>query len=174
MTMNNTTFLNLEYILKTVLARLSNITINVYDFHIIMYFHLGQIMQNKPNLRNDKMNITIDMTSRYEISLTGSGQKTNPIQTQLKPIQTQFNPIQTQFNPIQSQNKPNLVRRSRISNEAMLIWANNSSFIKYRFTHHFLIKSPPKIAENIKILPFTVSKGPENHEKPYKSNLVRR
>jgi hypothetical protein len=31
------------------LARLSNVTINVYDFHIIMYFHLGQIMQNKPN-----------------------------------------------------------------------------------------------------------------------------
>ena len=43
------------------------------------------------------MNITIDMTSDYMILSTGSGQKTNPIQTQLKPIQTQFNPKQTQF-----------------------------------------------------------------------------
>ena len=40
-------------------------------------------MQNKPNLRNDKMNITIDMTSKYENLSAGSGQKTKPIQTQL-------------------------------------------------------------------------------------------
>ena len=63
-------------------------------------------MQNKPNLGNDKMNITLYMTSIYEILSAGSGKKTKPIQTQLKPIQTQFNPIQTQFNPISKPNKP--------------------------------------------------------------------
>jgi len=56
-------------------------------------------MQNKPNFRNDKMNITLDMTSNYRILIAGSGQKINPIQTQLKPKQTQFNPIQSQFKP---------------------------------------------------------------------------
>ena len=60
-------------------------------------------MQNKANFGNDKMNINIDMTSRYEISLTGSGQKTKPIQTQFKPIQSQFNPIQSQFKANQTQ-----------------------------------------------------------------------
>ena len=54
-------------------------------------------MQNKPNFRNDKMNITIDMTSKYEILPAGSGQKTNPIQTQFNPIQSQNKPNQTQF-----------------------------------------------------------------------------
>jgi len=53
-------------------------------------------MQNKPNFRNDKMNITLGMTTNYKNLSAGSGQKTNPIQTQLKPIQSQFN-----------QNKPN-------------------------------------------------------------------
>jgi len=110
MTMNNTTFLNLEYILKTVLARLSNITINVYDFHIIMYFHLGQIMQNKPNLRNDKMNINLDVTSQYENLSRRKGEKTNPIQTQLKPIQTQFKPNLTQNKP-----KTNPIKANKIA-----------------------------------------------------------
>ena len=50
-------------------------------------------MQNKPNYGNSKMNITLDMTSKYEILSAGSDQKTNPIQTQLKPKQTQFKPI---------------------------------------------------------------------------------
>ena len=49
-------------------------------------------MQNKPNFRNDKMSITIDMTSNYENFPAGSGQKTKPIQTQFKPKQTQFKP----------------------------------------------------------------------------------
>ncbi len=57
-------------------------------------------MQNKPNFGNDKMNITLDMTSIYEILEAWRVKKTNP-------IQSQFNPKQTQFNPIQSQNKPN-------------------------------------------------------------------
>jgi hypothetical protein len=56
-------------------------------------------MQNKPNFENDKMNITLDMTSIYEILSAGSGQKTNPIQTQFKPKQTQLKPIQSQFKP---------------------------------------------------------------------------
>ena len=47
-------------------------------------------MQNKPNFRNDKMNIILDMKSTYKILSAGSGQKTKPKQTQLKPIQTQF------------------------------------------------------------------------------------
>jgi hypothetical protein len=42
---------NMKYPIITVLDRLSNIMINVYDFHIILYFHLGQIMQNKPNFQ---------------------------------------------------------------------------------------------------------------------------
>jgi hypothetical protein len=42
-------------------------------------------MQNKPNLRNDKMNTTLDMTSNYNILSAGSGQKTKPIQSQFKP-----------------------------------------------------------------------------------------
>jgi hypothetical protein len=54
-------------------------------------------MQNKPNLGNDEMNINSFATNIYEILPAGSGQKTNPIQTQLKPKQTQFKPIQTQF-----------------------------------------------------------------------------
>ena len=49
-------------------------------------------MQNKANLRNDKMNINAFITMRYANSYTGSGQKTKPKQTQLKPKQTQFKP----------------------------------------------------------------------------------
>jgi len=49
--------------------------------------------------------ITIDTSSIYKILPAGSGQKTNPIQTQFNPIQTQFKPIQSQFNPKQTQFK---------------------------------------------------------------------
>ena len=41
-------------------------------------------MQNKPNFRNDKMNITMDMTIVYRVLSAGSGQKTKPKQTQFK------------------------------------------------------------------------------------------
>jgi hypothetical protein len=41
--------------LSGVLDRLTKVTINVYDFYIILYFHLGQIMQNKPNFQSCKM-----------------------------------------------------------------------------------------------------------------------
>ncbi len=68
-------------------------------------------MQNKPNLRNDKMNITLDMTSNYKIFSAGSGQKTKPKQTQFNPKQTQFKPIskpiKANFKAWQSQNKSN-------------------------------------------------------------------
>jgi hypothetical protein len=57
-------------------------------------------MQNKPNFRNDKMNITLDMTILYEILSRSPGQKTNP-------IQTQFNPKQTQFKANKAKNKAN-------------------------------------------------------------------
>jgi len=60
---------------------------------------ISSILTNKPNFRNDKMNITLDMTTYYKILSRWKGQKTKPIQTQLKPIQSQFNPKQTQFKP---------------------------------------------------------------------------
>ncbi len=59
-------------------------------------------MQNKPNFRNDKMNITLDMTSNYETLPTGSGQET-------KPIQTQFKANKAKNKPNQSQSQPGLV-----------------------------------------------------------------
>ena len=49
-----------------------------------------QIMQNKANFRNDKIDINSFAISKYEILSAWWGQKTNPIQTQLKPKQTQF------------------------------------------------------------------------------------
>ena len=61
-------------------------------------------MQNKPNLRNDKMNITLDMTGNYMILSAGSGQKTKPIQTQFKANLSQnkpnSKPIKPKTNPI--------------------------------------------------------------------------
>jgi hypothetical protein len=61
-------------------------------------------MQNKANFRNDNMNITIDTSSIYKISLAGSGQKTKPIQTQFKANKAKNKPNLSQFkaktNPI--------------------------------------------------------------------------
>ena len=59
-------------------------------------------MQNKPNLRNDKMNINLDMTINYKILSALRGQKTKPIQSQFNPKQSQFNPKQTQPKPIKA------------------------------------------------------------------------
>ncbi|MBC8472312.1 MAG: hypothetical protein H8D56_22860 [Planctomycetes bacterium] len=74
-------------------------------------------MQNKPNFRNDKMNINIDTTSNYkEFDPLGvSKNKANS-----NPIQTQFNPKQTQFNPIQSQFKPNFYSCHRGSEQMFM------------------------------------------------------
>ena len=56
----------------------------------ITYEFISLFMQNKPNFRNDIMDITIDMTTYYKILSRWLGQKTKPIQTQFNPIQTQF------------------------------------------------------------------------------------
>jgi hypothetical protein len=61
-------------------------------------------MQNKANFRNDKMSITIDMTSIYKILYPSPGPKNKP---NSNPIQTQFKPKQSQFKPISKPNKPN-------------------------------------------------------------------
>jgi len=65
-------------------------------------------MQNKPNFRNAKMNITLDMTSKYEILYRSSGVKTKPKQTQLKPIQTQFKANKAKNKPNSNPIKANL------------------------------------------------------------------
>jgi len=53
---------------------------------IITYFQHTLFMQNKANFRNDKTNITNDMSSIYEILSRSTGPKnkanSNPIQTQ--------------------------------------------------------------------------------------------
>jgi uncharacterized protein YraI len=58
-------------------------------------------MQNKANFGNDTMNITLDMTSNYEISSRRLRQKnkanSNPIKPKTNPIQSQFKPKQSQF-----------------------------------------------------------------------------
>ncbi len=64
---------------------------------------ISLFMQNKANLRNDKMNITLDMTSDYKELAYKSHEKTKPIQTQLKPKQSQLKPKQTQSKPKQTQ-----------------------------------------------------------------------
>jgi hypothetical protein len=66
-------------------------------------------MQNKANFRNDKIDISSFVTSKYEIFDDWRGQKTNPIQTQFKANLTQNKPNLTQFqsqtNPILSEAK---------------------------------------------------------------------
>ncbi len=58
---------------------------------------ISSFMQNKPNFGNDKMSVSIDMTSNYIDFANRSHEKTKPIQTQFKPKQTQFKP---KTNPI--------------------------------------------------------------------------
>ena len=68
-------------------------------------------MQNKPNFRNSKMNLNTFVTMRYVNLETGSGEKTNPIQSQNKPNLSQFKPNLTQnkanSNPIPERAKMN-------------------------------------------------------------------
>jgi hypothetical protein len=47
-------------------------------------------MQNKPNFRNDKMNITAYITMRYVNLDAWWEEKTNPIKAKTNPIQTQL------------------------------------------------------------------------------------
>ena len=67
---------------------------------IITYFQKHLILTNKPNFGIDKMSITIDMTSKYEILSRWKGHKnkpnSNPIKPKTKPIKAKTNPIQTQ------------------------------------------------------------------------------
>ena len=63
-----------------------------------------QIMQNKANFENVKMNINLDMISNYK-NLSRWLRPKNKANS--NPIQTQFNPIQTQFKPISNPNKAN-------------------------------------------------------------------
>ena len=67
-------------------------------------FPATQIMQNKPNFRNDKMNITIDITRNYKILSSSPGPKNK---ANSNPIQSQFKPKQTQFKANKAKNKPN-------------------------------------------------------------------
>ena len=62
-----------------------------------------QIMQNKPNVKYAKINLSSYITSIYENMDNWLFRQTKPKQTQLKPIQTQLKPKQTQFKPNQSQ-----------------------------------------------------------------------
>ena len=70
---------------------------------IITYFQTYLILTNKPNFRNDKMNITIDMTSDYKIFCRSQGPKNKPNSNPIKP---KTNPIKANTNPIQTQSKP--------------------------------------------------------------------
>jgi len=54
-------------------------------------------MQNKPNFRNEKMNINLDMASNYKEFAPLAGPKNKP---NSKPIKPKTNPIQTQLKPI--------------------------------------------------------------------------
>jgi hypothetical protein len=54
-------------------------------------------------LGNDKMNITIDMTSIYKTFCCSPGPKNKP---NSKPIKPKTNPIKAKTNPIQTQSKP--------------------------------------------------------------------
>ena len=99
---------------------------------IITYFQTHSILTNKPNFRNDKMNINLDMTKDYEENADCSHEKTNPIQTQLKPIQSQFNPKQTQFNPIQTQFKPNSKPHSLKVYRPDEIFPSSANFLERR------------------------------------------
>ncbi len=77
--------------------RISNLCyINSTNSYVRIY---KQIMQNKPNFGNDKMNATSFLTSKYEYLSRSPGKKTKPIQTQFNPKQTQFKPIKANFKP---------------------------------------------------------------------------
>ena len=67
---------------------------------IITYFQIHSILTNKPNFRNDKRNISIDMTSVYKIFCCSPGAKNKP---NSKPIKPKTNPIKANSNPIQTQ-----------------------------------------------------------------------
>ena len=108
--MNNTKLLNLVFI--QILRFLNALRYPLYAINSTnSYVRIYKLfMQNKANFRNDKMNITFDMTSNYKILSCQRGQKTNPIQTQFKPNQSQFWAKIKGAKPKQSQFKANSFR----------------------------------------------------------------
>jgi hypothetical protein len=74
---------NTQYAKRSTLPAVRSHPTNYNIFPNTLYFN------KQTQFQKCKMNITIDMTSKYEILSAGSGQKTKPIQTQLKPKQTQ-------------------------------------------------------------------------------------
>jgi len=115
MSIENPTFAHFRH-----LKNFSSLLTNGYIISTKDYVRIYKLfMQNKPNLRNDKMNITIDMITNYKNLSAGSGVKTKPIQTQFKPIQTQTKPKQTQTKPKQTQFKPiSKPKQSQLPNAA--------------------------------------------------------
>jgi hypothetical protein len=97
----------MKYPIITAFAPLSNLTIKVYDFHIIMYFYLEQ-----KYAKQTQFYAIIARKRRFY-------EKTKPIQTQSKPIQSQFNPKQSQF-------KPNLSKGEKMKPFA---WNLNSTIV---------------------------------------------
>jgi len=76
-----------------------------------------QIMQNKPNVKYAKINVSSCFTRRYaqvrHLVIQTNKAKTNPIQTQFKPMKANFSAKQTQFKPKQSQSPDSLVNHLR-------------------------------------------------------------
>jgi len=70
---------------------------------------MHQIMQNKPNFGNDKMNLSVFIAMNYVNLYTWLLGKTKPIQSQFKPNQSQFKPIsgpnKAKTNPKQTQSR---------------------------------------------------------------------
>ena len=120
----------------------NSIFTNDYQISTNSYVRIYKLfMQNKPNLRNDKMNITLGMASNYKISSRWTGQKT-------KPIQTQFKANKAKNKPNLSQNKANsnpIVERAKLMQSMYIqrikrkirLWAMKKQ-TQFRPTHHRL------------------------------------
>jgi hypothetical protein len=91
--------MNIYQILMTKYYRLLT---NEYQISTNSYVRIYKLfMQNKPNLRNDKMNINIDMASNYgnlyRCLRPKNKANSNPIKPKTNPIKANSNPIQTQL-----------------------------------------------------------------------------
>ena len=60
---------------------------------------INLFIQNKPNFKNDQINVNKVLERDYENVCLHRRPKTNPKQTQSNPIQSQLKPKQTQFKP---------------------------------------------------------------------------
>jgi len=78
-----------------VAGRIHNFAFFLLTFYFLKLFNqFESIMQNKPNLPDDLMNVNTVVTKDYENKRLCRCVKTNPIQTQYEP---NTKPIQTQF-----------------------------------------------------------------------------